>query len=401
MPAPVSRSQVRPRPVLRLPDLDDRRPTSAWLIGRVVRVTLAAFVGLVIVGALVVSVVRVRVMVDAAGVLEPSLVWPVRARVTGVVSAVLVHTGDTVRAGQPIVRLDSAESAESVDELRAQRDGARADAERAVATAPLEGERLAAQVAEVEARLIRTRAALRQRMVDFGVGGDPDTVVRAVGSRTHVGLDAAAADVLAGEAELRAARAQLSAAALSRFDIARRWADVARLEAGLRVAERRRTLTTVVADTFGVVLTEQLERLYRASVREGDLLLELGDVRNWRAALLVREQDVHRVSVGDTVRLEVPGLRSLLRSERLLGRVLSIAEQSAVTSAGEQPVGVPRGAGEGAGRYGVLVAVDQAQVEAIGLRQIRRGFAVQAKIVTRSVSLLRLLRDYATALGTK
>src|SRR4051812_36997956 len=121
MGEPALRLEPRTRP--RLPDL--REPgRGSRLAARAVHWTVVALALLVVGGAVASFTVRVRLTVRAPGALEPVQVWPVRALEPGLVSAVLVRTGQVVRAGQPLLQLDTLELAEAVAQARAQHETA-------------------------------------------------------------------------------------------------------------------------------------------------------------------------------------------------------------------------------------------------------------------------------------
>src|SRR6185436_16776971 len=94
---------------LRLPELPHEGQPGASFVRRAVGFTLLTIAGLAVLGVLVGSLVKMDVTVKAAGILEPRRIYPVRSMAGGAVRDVLVQTGDTVRAGQVLVRLDTVE----------------------------------------------------------------------------------------------------------------------------------------------------------------------------------------------------------------------------------------------------------------------------------------------------
>jgi multidrug resistance efflux pump len=330
----------------------------------------------------------VRVTVDGQGTLEPVRIWPVRARVAGTVSEVLVHSGDTVRIGQPLVRLDTLAASVMLAQLEAQLAAQRLEYGRLARLVPIEQQEDGGAMAQAGARRLRARAALRERLADLGMAlADMDSLLRAHRPGVHVGVDIAVADVLGAEGELLAARAQAARRRLAPLAVAKHAAELRRVEAQLREGRALSARGVLVAPADGVVLTEQLERLPGTVLREGDEVLEVADVGTWLATLSVRERDVHRVRVSDHVLVDIPALR-LLHEEPVAARVASVAaEPSRHVDAST------RGTSSGIAGYRVVVHLSRAVGDSLG-DVMRRGYEVRARIITRTVSGWTLAREW-------
>jgi multidrug resistance efflux pump len=360
-------------------------------VRRATALTLAG--ALLLAAALLVAaaLVRMHVTVSGSGTLEPTRVWPVRARVSGAVTTVLVAAGDTVRAGQLLARLDTHRAAVAVRRLEAQVAARRVEGARAAIEAPLERRQLEAGLAQAEARRLQARAMLRQQMAEFGFGGDVDSVLRDFRPGRHVALDRSVAEVLAADGEIMNARLRLRRSALASLDAERRRHEQGELEAQLLEQREARDRAAVTAPAEGVVLTDDLEALPNAVLREGDVVLEVAEPGSWRAVLRVRERDVHRIRVGERALIEV-GALSAVRREPIPGRVVSVAGD--LGSARDGPPGAASPDPGGSAGYRVVVALDRASVDSLGGGVLRRGYTVRAKIVTRSARALALVHDW-------
>lgn len=93
------------------------------------------------------------------GALEPDFVASVSTRISGVVEAVLVHEGQAVRAGEPLVRLDASSIEAGVDAAQAQVELAERSFDRVEALAR-DGAASQQELDEVSARLQVARAQL-------------------------------------------------------------------------------------------------------------------------------------------------------------------------------------------------------------------------------------------------
>jgi len=384
-----------PRTLVRLPDLDDRQ-IPAWRFTRhAVAWSLGVFATTVVAALLASILFTMNVTVDGDGLVEPAYVWPVRSSESGIISHLLVQTGDTVHAGQVVAELDSMAAVSDVTSLEARILSTRIALERSVQSAPVESERVRAGVVESEAHVARARAALRERMANFSISGDPDSIARAASSRVHVGLDGPSADLLASLGELAAARAQLSSANLATFDIASKRVELRGLETMLTTSRTHLGRHSILAPSKGVVLTDQLEQLLGAAFVAGQTILEIADMEHWRATLAVSERDVHRIHAGDVADIEIPAFAAM-SIDRFRGRVEAVGWQPAAAGGMSAAVaGITSG-------YRVVVRLDSNEVQPLVRGALRRGYAARGKIVTRSaranVLLFEAFREQVRAM---
>jgi HlyD family secretion protein len=382
---------------LRLPELPDDWQPGAGFVKRAVSYTLG-FIGLLLVAALLVSMfVTMDITVKTSGVLEPVQLWPVRAQAGGVVREVLVKSGDTVAAGQPVVKLDALALETQLAQLQAQLRSAEIDRARSAAATPLERAQQSEKLDRARARLSTSRATLLQRMVEHGLGTNVDSMLAAHRPGQHVTLDLAVGEVRGAEAEIRLTGTETGMLALRGFDERKTGTEIDRLRAQIAEAEQRITRSTVLAPAAGVVLTDDVERrLPGALVQEGVTLLEVGDLADWRVTMLVPERDVNKIQLGDRVRLEVQAFRQSDRRQ-LEARVTHVASEPAGSGAsGAAPGagGAPAPAPMGGGVYRVVASLDRDQVEPGELERFRRGYSVSANVVTRSGRILELAWNY-------
>jgi hypothetical protein len=139
-----------------------------------------------------------------------------------------------------------------------------------------------------------------------------------------------------------------------------------------------------------VVLTEQIERLGGSYVREGELLLEVADLDEWRVNLYVAERDVHKIRMGDSVKVEVQAFNAE-DEDRLRGSVVFVAPEPIAPAQTAQGTAAPTA---GVGLYRVVAQLNQKQLAEMGIEKFRRGYTVQGQIITRSGRIITLLWDY-------
>ena len=387
MSAPATARQgTDPKVVpLRLPELGDGQP-GAGFIRRAVTLTLGTIATLAAAAVILSFLIKIDITVKSAGVLEPVKVWPVRAQAAAPVRQVLVSGGDTVAPGQVVVRLDALALETQLAQLRAQFRQAEIARDRAAAETPLEQRQQAERLSSARADLNTARANLLRTMVEHGFGTNVDSMLAVHRPGRHVMLDEAAGRVRSAEAQIRLSSAEGDKLDLRGYDRQSAQADMDRLSAQIRETEERIARTTLAAPSAGVVLTDQLEKLTGSYVREGDMLLEIGDLGDWRVTMMVPERDITKVRVGDLVRLEVQAFGQRER-EQMDGRVVHVASEASSPAGGEAPAGP--------GMFRVIASLDPAQVEAVDLERFRRGYSVRANVVTRSGRVAWLAWDWA------
>lgn len=378
--------------VLALPEMPEHAFPGVRLVGHAVYATLTLCLVLALAAAAALSWVTIDLTVRAGGALEPARVWPVRARTAGIVSDVLVDAGEAVHAGQPLARLDTRMLAFALLQLKAEAAKMEVEGEQLARTAPLEQRQARVQEIQALSRLLRARATLRERLADFRLSTDVDSVLVAHRRGTHVAIDAAVADVEAASSDLSSARLQIDRAALAPLASRRQRHEAQRLAA--QIAERRATieLGLLSAPAGGVVLHDDPERIAGSAVRAGDMVLEIADTRAWRATVTVGERDAYRIRPGDRALVEVPALASVA-GPQLAGRVASVGAEPHVrvsASGGSDSHELPYTPG----RYRVVVAIDSLAPEYLRAGVIRRGYAVRTTIVTRRTRAAALIGEW-------
>jgi multidrug resistance efflux pump len=369
-----------PQPKLVLPEVSPRVVGTRW-VSRAVSLTLIIFAVLLGGGTLAAIFIRLKVTVDGTGALQPAGIWSVRAEEPGVVREVLVRMGDTVRARQPIARLDSLQLASQLDQLRSRRRVLEFDLRLARTSVPLEVRSVAERRAEADAALVRANAALRQRLVEHGFDPDIDRMRRSYQLGTNVAVDAGLADVLAAEAASRTARIEAERLGLKNIEQSRQLEQLSEVDVQIATLEQRISRLTLHAPASGIVLTDGLERLSGTMLQEGTTVMEIAEDGGWRAVLLVPERDVSRIRVGDEALVEL----------RAFGRVDAPEIRGTVLTVGAEPAA---GMQAESRMFPVTVRLDPKDIRAVGVERLRRGYTAQARIVTRSERMITLMWEY-------
>lgn len=391
MTAPGLRTASRagaPTASLALPPLDDIALPGQGIADHATTLVLATFGLLMLVAGLASIVVPINVTIPATGVLEPGRVVAARARTAAAVVGVDVRTGQAVHAGQVVARLDALAAQSALEELRAQHR-ANAIALEALATGtPFEERESADALAHAEARVLRARALLRERIVENGFNGDVTSFRARYVPGSHVAIDVALSELLSAEADVRAAHTRAARIGLRALERRSLLNEAERLAAEIREMAERIARTAVVAPADGIVLTDELERLVGTVPENGAALIEVGDTRAWRVELMVQQGDIHRVTVGDRILIEVPALAST-DVRRLEGRVEFTSGQADRNGAAATA--------PAASTYRVVASLDATALGAAQGRLLRRGYVVRGRIVTRAAPASTLFVDWFRA----
>jgi HlyD family secretion protein len=220
-------------------------------------------------------------------------------KVAGRIKDLKVDEGDTITEGQVLAGLEKVYFADSIAQLKAQRDQAKAS------LAKLETGNRPEEIAQAEAAVAEREATLANTKIAFDRADE--LLKRAVGSRKA--FDDAQAAYREAEARLNSARQNLRLirAGYRIEDINAARAELAEREAALQVAERQLADAELVAPSQGVILSRVREAGAIVAAGETVFVLSLTDpvwVRSY-----VSEVDLGRVKPGMevNVRTDTPG----------------------------------------------------------------------------------------------
>ena len=220
-------------------------------------------------------------------------------KVAGRIKDLKVDEGDTITEGQVLAGLEKVYFEDSIAQLKAQRDQAKASlAKLEAGNRPEEIAQAEATVAEREATVVNTKIAFDRA---------DELLRRAVGSRKA--FDDAQAAHREAEARLNSARQNLRLlrAGYRVEDISAARAQLAEREAALQVAERQLADAELVAPSQGVVLSRVREA--GAIVAAGETVFVLSLTNPVWVRTYVSEVDLGRIKPGMevNVKTDTPG----------------------------------------------------------------------------------------------
>lgn len=214
--------------------------------------------------------------VSASGKIQPEVEVKITPDVPGEIIALYVKEGDSVKKGQLLLKIQP-ENYISISQR----------AEAVVNQTKASAEQAKSSIAQAEARLVRTQAEYNRQKRLFD-----DKVV-------------SASDLEIAETNLKVARQDLEAAKssveASKFNIKS-------AEAGLKDASENLRKTSIYAPMSGIVsklAVELGERVVGTSQMAGTEILRIANLNNMEVRINVNENDIVRVSLGDTAIIDV------------------------------------------------------------------------------------------------
>lgn len=242
-----------------------------------------------------VSVRSITETVTANGKIYPNTEVAISSEVSGEVTELYVEEGDSVYAGQLLIKINP-----SIYQTNVTRAGAYLDQMKASLSASR------ANMAQVQAQYNQAKAAYDRNLSLY-----QQKVISASE------FDQITAAYKGAEANLNAAKENISAAQFN----------VNSAAASLNEANQNLSKTTLFAPISGVVSklnVEKGERVVGTAQMAGTELMRIADLNHMEARVDVNENDVLRVKIGDTAQVEIDAYLN----QKFLGVVSEIAYSS-------------------------------------------------------------------------
>ncbi|KAB7732885.1 biotin/lipoyl-binding protein [Rudanella paleaurantiibacter] len=214
--------------------------------------------------------------VSASGRVQPEVEVKISPDVSGEIIGLYVKEGDPVKAGQLLCRIRPDNYESFLARARATVDQSRA-----------QFEQTKANVAQAEARLLRAKADYERNRKLLA-----DKVI------SSADFETSEANYSVARQEVEAARANVRAAQFS----------IKSAEASLRDASENLRKTTIYSPVNGTVSklnVEAGERVVGTSQMAGTEIMRLANLNNMEVRVNVNENDIVRVTLGDTADIEV------------------------------------------------------------------------------------------------
>lgn len=236
--------------------------------------------------------------VSASGKVQPEVEVKLSPDVSGEITSLLVAEGDSVVKGQLLLKIRP----DNYESLMAR-------AQAAVNSSKANYEQTKAIVAQTEARLVQAKANFERNRKLYN-----DKVISASDFETfQSNYDVAKQDLASAQANVSAAQYNIKSA-----------------EASLRDAAENLRKTSIFAPVSGIISllnVEAGERVVGTSQMAGTEMMRIANLANMEVRVNVNENDIVRVSLGDTAEIDVDAYSSSGR--KFKGVVKEIANTAA------------------------------------------------------------------------
>ena len=242
--------------------------------------------------------------VSASGKIQPEVEVKVSPDVSGEIVSLKVAEGDSVVAGQELLKIRPDNYVSLLARAEAQVNAMKASMEQSKAV-----------LAQSEARLSKTKMDY-----DRNVKLHADKVI------SDSDFDQFSSAYMVAKQDLEAAKANVKAANFN----------VKSSEAGLKEARTNLTKTTIYAPQSGIIskLNVELgERVVGTSQMAGTEMLRIANLNNMEVRVNVNENDITRVSLGDSVMIDVDAFSTSERKFKgIVYEIASSANSTGVAS---------------------------------------------------------------------
>ena len=305
--------------------------------------------------------------VSASGKVFPEKEVKISSDVSGEIVELYVEEGDSVKAGQILARIDPESYESAVEGSQASLNNVKSNLamqRSAIETSKAQKEQIQAQLNN--ARRVHER---NKQLLQDGVISKQDFEA----SETNV--EQLEANLRSSEASFRSAVKAAQGAEYS----------VKSAEAQLKEIQTSLSRTTIAAPTSGVISklnVEQGERVVGTIQMAGTEMMRLANFNSMEVQVEVSENDILRVSFGDTCDIEVDAYLD----EKFKGVVTEIANSAANTGTGNQVVLTSDQVTNFVVKIRILPESYESLLESTGNIPFRPGMSATVDIYTKTVT---------------
>ncbi len=255
---------------------------------------------------------EIREIVSASGKIFPEKEIKISSDVSGEIVELYVEEGDSVKAGQVLAKIDPEAYVSAVDRANASVSGAKSEVSRSKSSI----ENSTAQIEQIKAQLENTKRIheRNKKLKDDGVISTQE-------------FETSESTLLQLEANLRSAeatyRASKQAAQSAEFNVASAQASLKEIQTSLS----RTTITAPAAGIISKLNVEQGERVVGTIQMTGTEMMRIANFNSMEVQVEVSENDILRVSLGDTASIEVDAYLN----DKFKGVVTEVASSAANT----------------------------------------------------------------------
>jgi HlyD family secretion protein len=256
---------------------------------------------------------EIREIVSASGKIYPEKEVKISSDVSGEIVELFVREGDSVKAGQVLVKINPETYVSAVEQANASVNGAKSELSRSKSSI----ENASAQVEQIKSQVDNARKVHER-----------NKKLRADGVISAQDFENSESNLAQLEANLRSAEASYRAAQQATKSAEY---NVASAAANLKEIRTSLNRTTIASPTNGIVSklnVEQGERVVGTMQMAGTEMMRIANFNSMEVQVEVSENDILRVSVGDTADVEVDAYLD----KKFKGVVTEVASSAANTT---------------------------------------------------------------------
>lgn len=260
---------------------------------------------------------EIREIVSASGKIFPEKEVKISSDVSGEIVELYVEEGDSVKAGQVLAKIDPEAYVSAVERANASVSGSKSELARSKSSI----ENATAQIEQAKSQVENARRVheRNRKLKEDGVISAQD-------------FEASESNLTQLEANLRSAeasyRASQQATKSAEFNVASSQASLKEIQTSL-------SRTTILAPTAGIISklnVEQGERVVGTIQMTGTEMMRIANFNSMEVQVEVSENDILRVSVGDTADIEVDAYLDV-KFKGVVTEMASSAANTGVTQA--------------------------------------------------------------------
>jgi multidrug efflux pump subunit AcrA (membrane-fusion protein) len=311
---------------------------SITIVSKVVSITIALILLVDLIALIIVGTVNMNATIDMRGQLAPATLITLRSPLNSEIKKIFVKGGETFQKGQVLIQYDTLKLKDQIDKLENNLFIKKSNISIKKEAISFDVEQSELNIKKIEAQLLSVKTRLREKTIDFFTNANIDSFMVDYKKGTHTEMNIAFAQLISAESCLTNLRAKKDVLLLnSQQELRTLSLKVERIENEIKRQYELLKKTEILAPFDGIILTDYIGKLEGTVVEEGASLFEISQINNWKASLDVSEKDIHKISVGDSVKIEVNAMKLADEHELIPGKIISISAEPKERKFTQQP----------------------------------------------------------------
>lgn len=368
----------------KLPDIKIQNTLGIRLVNKSISITSMLILVFIITALIIVNMYVIDITVEGSGILEPDGIKRVYCEESGILKETFITTGSSVEQGQLLALFDTLSIHNRFQKLQTQLKELKLNKQELESKIPLDNQKFVNLLDEAKNGIIEADLTMREKLVEFYPGEKRDSILNDYKIGNHISMDKAYVRKLKAETVLKNAKLEFERNKLVKFDLNRIAIKIEDLENELDYLEKLLKCNKVIASSEGKILTEEINKMPGRTFSKGQLLFEYSQMDSWIVTVDIPEIEIHNISIGDSVKLEINAL-NLDNENKLYGGFVSYV---AIDNSTGDPQ-IPQN-----NLYKVKITLDKEGMNEEEIIKLRRGYTAKVNVITESGTIGKLLIKY-------